>query len=607
MGLRYNPITNRFEQKSATIDLSGYAHLSGATFTGDISATNLSGTNTGDQDLSGLLKLDQTTPQAITATDVNITATDEIYYGDVTDSTKLKKDTVQGILDLVPAPDLSGYVPYTGATADVNLGANNFTTTAGKVGVGTTAPSYQLHLKNGASDVFYVDDSISTNGLVIPASGSATVIESWEDGVYSAGYTHTIRIYPYKVFNGTRIYTDTYKELTVTDSASFTYFIIWDWDAVSGADGYRCLYYTDDPNYPSNYDNYYDTDTNSLFDFAAFSSGSTVTPTSYLSGTAFLGTTLDTAGYKLNGDTIIRSVLSNLGVGINVLSDNPNTTDNVGLGSNILTSTTGNGNVGIGIDTLSANTSGSGNIAMGFGAGKANTTGNSNVYMGNQAGAGNTTGNNNFYLGFLTGQLNQTGYSNVFIGEGSGQSCGTNAIRNVFIGSSVGSASTGNYNTFIGGIAMQGVANAYNYSTAIGYGSIVGASNTFAIGGTGTFAVDTIFGGTTASAKVHIIKTTEQLRVGYDASNYFNATVGSTGVVTFDAVGTAPEFIFSDTIKATGYKTGTETGITTTQTVISDTRMNSGQLQKKTQLLTFTNGLLTAQGAESDWTDTTDI
>jgi uncharacterized protein YjbI with pentapeptide repeats len=39
-------------------DLTPYATLSGATFTGSISATNLSGTNTGDQDLSGLqLKL----------------------------------------------------------------------------------------------------------------------------------------------------------------------------------------------------------------------------------------------------------------------------------------------------------------------------------------------------------------------------------------------------------------------------------------------------------------------------------------------------------------------------------------------------------------------
>lgn len=60
-------------------------------------------------------------------------------------------------------------------------------------------------------------------------------------------------------------------------------------------------------------------------------------------------------------------------------------------------------------------------------------------------------------------------------------------------------------------------------------------------------------------------------------------------------------------VKAAGYKSGTETGQTTTVTVVTDTRMNSGQLEKKTQLLTYTAGLLTAKGAESEWTATTDI
>lgn len=54
-------------------------------------------------------------------------------------------------------------------------------------------------------------------------------------------------------------------------------------------------------------------------------------------------------------------------------------------------------------------------------------------------------------------------------------------------------------------------------------------------------------------------------------------------------------------IKATGYKTGTETGVTTTQTVVTDVRDNAGVIEKKTQVLTFTNGLLTTQGAESGW------
>jgi len=63
------------------------------------------------------------------------------------------------------------------------------------------------------------------------------------------------------------------------------------------------------------------------------------------------------------------------------------------------------------------------------------------------------------------------------------------------------------------------------------------------------------------------------------------------------------------TINAPSYKTGTETGITTTKTIVTDVRMDtsSGQLQKKFIDLTFTNGLLTAQGKESDWTNTTDI
>lgn len=61
------------------------------------------------QDLSGYIKLDQTTPQIITATDTDITATDEIYFGDATDTGKFKKDTVQGILDLVPPTDIPAF------------------------------------------------------------------------------------------------------------------------------------------------------------------------------------------------------------------------------------------------------------------------------------------------------------------------------------------------------------------------------------------------------------------------------------------------------------------------------------------------------------------
>lgn len=47
--------------------------------------------------------------------------------------------------------------------------------------------------------------------------------------------------------------------------------------------------------------------------------------------------------------------------------------------------------------------------------------------------------------------------------------------------------------------------------------------------------------------------TTEQMRVGYDASNYFTTTVGSTGITTFDAVGSAHAFVFSDPVTVTSF------------------------------------------------------
>lgn len=55
-------------------------------------------------------------------------------------------------------------------------------------------------------------------------------------------------------------------------------------------------------------------------------------------------------------------------------------------------------------------------------------------------------------------------------------------------------------------------------------------------------------GTTTISARAHVISTTEQLRIGYDASNYYSTTVNSAGSVTFNAVGASSSFSFSDAV-----------------------------------------------------------
>ena len=86
-----------------------------------------------------------------------------------------------------------------------------------------------------------------------------------------------------------------------------------------------------------------------------------------------------------------------------------------------------------------------------------------------------------------------------------------------------------------------------------------------------------------------------------DTKNYIQGSLGVNNLTPDEAVDV------DGNIKATGFKTGTETGQTSTITNVVDTRMNNGQLQKKTQTLTFTNGLLTTTGEISDWTDTTDV
>lgn len=68
-----------------------------------------------------------------------------------------------------------------------------------------------------------------------------------------------------------------------------------------------------------------------------------------------------------------------------------------------------------------------------------------------------------------------------------------------------------------------------------------------------TGALDWGIGTDAPLAKLHLVGTTEQLRVGYDAlSNYYSTTVDAQGNVEFDAVGTTPEFTFLDPVNITG-------------------------------------------------------
>jgi hypothetical protein len=104
-------------------------------------------------------------------------------------------------------------------------------------------------------------------------------------------------------------------------------------------------------------------------------------------------------------------------------------------------------------------------------------------------------------------------------------------------------------------IACHSSTNADMYFTTVGTG--VYYFNT------GDVGIGVSLG--SVSAKLHVIKTTEQFRIGYDDTHYCQFTVDSAGNTTINLIGTTPGFTFSDKIDCTQIirTTGVGTPVTT--------------------------------------------
>lgn len=74
-------------------------------------------------------------------------------------------------------------------------------------------------------------------------------------------------------------------------------------------------------------------------------------------------------------------------------------------------------------------------------------------------------------------------------------------------------------------------------------------------------ASNLVLGGTTASAKLHVISTTEQLRLGYDASNYTSFTVNSAGALNITPTGAGVGIGVTPTHKFETYLSSSSTGV----------------------------------------------
>jgi hypothetical protein len=211
--------------------------------------------------------------------------------------------------------------------------------------------------------------------------------------------------------------------------------------------------------------------------------------------------------------------------------------------------TTGTGTSGFGYRALASNTTGAYNHAFGLQALESNVTGNYNTAVGAQA-LRNNTNNNGVAVGFQALLANTSGSQNTGLGYAA-LSANTTGSTNTAIGYNSGlSNTTGSNNTYVGYGTTGPTTQSGN--TVLGAGINIGTvSNNIAIGnGTGTIyarhdGTDWEFTG-----RIGNTKTTEQMRLKYDASNYLTTTVSSTGSTTFDLVGTTPVLTLADSINA---------------------------------------------------------
>lgn len=221
---------------------------------------------------------------------------------------------------------------------------------------------------------------------------------------------------------------------------------------------------------------------------------------------------------------------SNVSIGSNLFANLTTGVGNVAAGSEALLSlTSGTYNFGFGYRSLRSVQDGDYNVAVGDSALRLNVSGDYNVGLGRSA-LYSTTGSNNMGIGYFALYYNAAGSGNVAIGYGAGRYYGstsqvTGPSNSVFIG----------YNAKAGG-ATDSNAIVIGGQNPVGLGT-----NTTVIGTSGT-AITRLFGNVATgvdapAAAFHAIKTTEQLRLGYDATYYASFTVDSSGTLTQTAIG----------------------------------------------------------------------
>jgi hypothetical protein len=250
---------------------------------------------------------------------------------------------------------------------------------------------------------------------------------------------------------------------------------------------------------------------------------------------AFFGGVVTTGTQTFEGAKTFNSDLKVNG--LTVGKGPANFTTLVGLQAGLAMTSSGQNNVAVGYQALTANTSGTGNVAVGSIAGSSLTTGASNVALGSQALRNATSGFSNTAIGAGSLAALTDASGNIGIGSSSGSNL-TTGEYNINIGSSagtnIGSGSvgntTGNYSIMIGTQTRPAADGETNQIVIAGGGdgiTTVGlGSNTTLIGSSGTTTARIMGALTLPNTTASTSSTTGALKVSGGAGIAGNVYIG---------------------------------------------------------------------------------
>jgi len=364
----------------------------------NITITNLSGTNTGDQDLSGYME----------NTDIDTFAELQSWAVGYVDN-----DTTYTSSDFIH-DDLTGFVAnehldWTQNVGTINTGnyiedvPHTSIVALNNLMPGETVAS-TTHIWSDA----YIDNNITITNL----SGTNTGDQDL------SGYMENTDIDTFAELQSWAVgYTD--NDTTYTNLSEFNdnIGVSADWDSLTDmALTHKSIYVGNSSNNPV----------------------ATTTISITNNGNVGIGTTTSEAKLSVYGR------IDQTGLGYSTF---------LGYEAGLNDDLTSNRNVFTGYNAGKDNTSGSYNVFSGYQAGNNNSTGNRNTFLGYKAGYVTLGGNSNTFLGTQSGQANTSGEDNLFLGTYSGYFNSTGE-SNTYVGYKAGYVnSTGTGNIALGNYA----------------------------------------------------------------------------------------------------------------------------------------------------------